>query len=65
MRVSERMLFTTRFGLRSASFRLRFLSYDPTRRPDKSLETQSTQRENIFSFLLRGQKRKDIQRDGI
>jgi len=32
--------------------------------PPASLETQSSQRENMFSFLLRGQKRKDLQRDG-
>ena len=31
--------------------------------PPASLETQSAQRENMFSFLLRGQKRKDLQHD--
>jgi len=32
--------------------------------PSAGLETQSSQRRDIFSFLLRGQKRKDLQRGG-
>ncbi len=32
--------------------------------PSAGLETQSSQRMDIFSFLLRGQKRKDLPRDG-
>ena len=28
--------------------------------PSAGLETQSSQRENMFSFLVRGQKRKDL-----
>ena len=31
--------------------------------PPATLETQSSQRENMISFLLRGQKRNDLQRD--
>jgi len=37
--------------------------FSPPVPPQTELETQSSQRENTFSFLVRGQKRKDLHCD--
>jgi len=42
-----------------------FRGYYITAHSLRSLEAQSTQRENIISFLLRGQKRNDLHRFAI